>query len=74
MPADPVKGMRTRDERRGQLQNKSRRALIRMCTEGVTAPGGRLVQITGPGGGPATWSREDLIAAILNAEFPLPAS
>jgi hypothetical protein len=57
-----------KDARRRALRRQTIPALVGLCQNGVTAPSGKTVQITGayPLG---TWSKDDLVAAIMSAEF-----
>jgi hypothetical protein len=59
-----------RSARRAALARMPKARLITMCRTGVTAPGGGRVVIEG-GMYPLTaWSKDDLIASIMSAEFP----
>lgn len=55
--------------RRRALRRQTIPALIRLCQNGVTAPSGKTVQITGGAYPLSMWSKDDLVAAIMSAEF-----
>ncbi|MEU6562539.1 hypothetical protein [Nocardia nova] len=57
-----------RDERRVQLVNLSKKTLISMCSHGITRPDGSVVEFLGDSH--RTWTKDDLIARILEIQFP----
>jgi hypothetical protein len=59
-----------RNARRAALGKMTKARLIAMCRTGVTTPGGGRAIIEG-GMYPLTaWSKADLIASIMSAEYP----
>jgi hypothetical protein len=61
---------KARDDRRAALWGMSRQALAVLYNTGVTKPGGGTVRCLNDLGELARWSKDDLIAAILNIEHP----
>jgi len=59
-----------RNARRQALSKMTKARLISMCRTGVTRPDGGRSYIEGGMYPLARWSKADIIAAIMSAEFP----
>jgi hypothetical protein len=58
------------DARRAQLRKMTRGQLAALCQAGIITPDGRRVVIEGGVTPPSQWSKDDLVASVMQAEFP----